>query len=91
MFLHGGWAHIIGNMWTLWIFGDNVEDRMGGVRFLAFYLLTGVLAGLTHWLTNAHSTVPTVGASGVVLDRVSGQAAAGQANHGGKFVLNPTA
>jgi len=66
MFLHGGWAHIVGNMWTLWIFGDNVEDRMGPGRFLGFYLLTGVIAGLTHWLTNAHSTAPTVGASGAI-------------------------
>ena len=66
MFLHGGWMHVIGNMWTLWIFGDNVEDRMGRLRFLAFYLLTGFAAGLTHWLTNADSTVPTVGASGAI-------------------------
>jgi membrane associated rhomboid family serine protease len=66
MFLHGGWAHVIGNMWALWIFGDNVEDRMGPGRFLGFYLLTGVLAGLTHWFTNAQSTVPTVGASGAI-------------------------
>jgi membrane associated rhomboid family serine protease len=66
MFLHGGWAHVIGNMWTLWIFGDNVEDRMGPWRFLAFYLLTGVIAGLTHWLLNSDSTVPTVGASGAI-------------------------
>lgn len=66
MFLHGGWVHLIGNMWTLWIFGDNVEDRMGRARFLAFYLLTGVAAGLTHWLTNPHSTIPAVGASGAI-------------------------
>lgn len=66
MFLHGGWAHILGNMWTLWIFGDNVEDRMGPGRFLAFYLLTGLAAGLTHWFTNVDSTVPTVGASGAI-------------------------
>src|SRR5205085_11925057 len=66
MFLHGGWIHLIGNMWTLWIFGDNVEDRMGRGRFLIFYLLTGVLAGVTHWLTNGQSNVPTVGASGAI-------------------------
>jgi membrane associated rhomboid family serine protease len=66
MFLHGGWGHVIGNMWTLWIFGDNVEDRMGPGRFLLFYLLTGVLSGLTHWFTNAQSTIPTVGASGAI-------------------------
>jgi len=66
MFLHGGWAHILGNMWALWIFGDNVEDLMGPWRFLVFYLLTGVLAGLTHYLLNLDSTVPTVGASGAI-------------------------
>lgn len=66
MFLHGGWMHIIGNMWTLWIFGDNVEDRMGRVRFLIFYLLTGLAAGLVHWLTNQNSSVPAVGASGAI-------------------------
>ena len=62
MFLHGGWMHLIGNMWTLWIFGDNVEERMGRGRFLAFYLFCGLAAGLTHWLTNIDSTVPTIGA-----------------------------
>jgi membrane associated rhomboid family serine protease len=65
-FLHSGWLHIIGNMWTLWIFGDNVEDRMGPLRFAIFYLTCGVLAGLTHLLTQPHSTVPTVGASGAI-------------------------
>jgi membrane associated rhomboid family serine protease len=66
MFLHGGWLHVIGNMWALWIFGDNVEDRMGHGRFLVFYVLTGLIAGATHWLTNPNSTLPTVGASGAV-------------------------
>jgi membrane associated rhomboid family serine protease len=66
MFLHGGWMHIIGNMWTLWIFGDNVEDRMGPLRFVLFYLLCGLAAGVTHWLTNPDSTIPTVGASGAI-------------------------
>jgi membrane associated rhomboid family serine protease len=65
-FLHGGWFHIIANMWTLWIFGDDVEDRMGPVRFIIFYLLCGTIAGLTHMLTNADSTVPSVGASGAI-------------------------
>ena len=65
-FLHGGWLHIIANMWTLWIFGDNVEDRMGPVRFAIFYLTCGVLAGLTHLATNPNSTVPSVGASGAI-------------------------
>lgn len=66
MFLHGGWLHILGNMWTLWIFGDNVEDRMGHGRFLLFYLLCGLIAGLLHYVTNLNSTVPTVGASGAI-------------------------
>jgi len=66
MFLHGGWMHIIGNMWFLWLFGDNVEDRMGPLRFLIFYLLCGVIAGVIHVLVNPESTVPTIGASGAV-------------------------
>src|SRR6266516_5452467 len=65
-FLHGGWLHIIFNMWTLWIFGDNVEDRMGPVRFAIFYLLCGVIAALTQLLTNPDSTIPSVGASGAI-------------------------
>src|SRR3979490_66369 len=65
-FLHGGWFHIIANMWTLWIFGDNVEDRMGPGPFAIFYLLCGTLAGVTHLLTNPDSTVPSVGASGAI-------------------------
>ena len=66
MFLHSGWLHFLGNMWFLWLFGDNVEDRMGPWRFLAFYLLCGLAAGLTHWFTNQHSTVPAIGASGAI-------------------------
>jgi membrane associated rhomboid family serine protease len=65
-FLHGGWLHIIANMWTLWIFGDNVEDRMGSVRFAIFYLLCGSIAALTQLLTNPDSTIPSVGASGAI-------------------------
>ena len=64
MFLHGRFLHLLGNMWTLWIFGDNVEDRMGRWRFLTFYLLCGLAAGGVHWATNMDSTVPAVGASG---------------------------
>jgi membrane associated rhomboid family serine protease len=66
MFLHGGWLHIIGNMWVLWIFGDNVEDRMGPFRFLTFYLFCGIAAGIVHIVTNPGSTVPAVGASGAI-------------------------
>jgi len=66
MFLHGGWMHVIGNMWTLWIFGDNVEDRLGRLGFLGLYLVGGCAATLVHLFTNAHSAVPTIGASGAV-------------------------
>ena len=66
MFLHGGWLHIIGNMWFLYLFGDNVEDRMGHFRFLLFYLLAGLCAGVVHILTNAGSTMATIGASGAI-------------------------
>jgi membrane associated rhomboid family serine protease len=65
-FLHGGWLHIIGNMWTLWIFGDNVEDRMGPLRFLFFYLTCGLVAAVTEMITQPESAVPTVGASGAI-------------------------
>jgi membrane associated rhomboid family serine protease len=64
MFLHGDWWHLIGNMLFLWVFGDNVEDAMGSIRFLFFYLLTGVAAGLAHAYANIGSDVPLVGASG---------------------------
>jgi membrane associated rhomboid family serine protease len=66
MFLHGGFLHLIANMWTLWIFGDNVEDRMGHSRFLVFYILCGLLAGGAHLLSDPTSTVPTIGASGAI-------------------------
>ena len=66
MFLHGGWLHVIGNMWFLWIFGDNIEDYLGHFRYLFFYLTSGVAAALTHVLLNAGSNIPTVGASGAI-------------------------
>ena len=66
MFLHGSWMHLIGNMWFLWIFGNNVEDSMGRIRFLVFYLITGAAATLTHVLIDPGSTVPLVGASGAI-------------------------
>ena len=66
MFLHGGWVHLIGNMWVLWIFGDNVEDRLGHLGYLGFYLLSGLAAALLHIFTNLHSTMPTIGASGAI-------------------------
>lgn len=66
MFLHGSWFHLISNMWTLYIFGDNVEDRMGKGRYLAFYLVAGVVAALTHAYFAGGSQIPTVGASGAI-------------------------
>ena len=65
-FLHAGWVHLIGNVWTLWVFGDNVEDRLGRVGFLVFYLGAGFAAGFLHVATSLHSTVPTIGASGAI-------------------------
>lgn len=66
MFLHGGFGHLIGNMWFLWIFGDNIEDFLGHTRFLLFYLLTGLSAGLVHVFLNPQSDIPTIGASGAI-------------------------
>src|SRR5262245_13629318 len=66
MFLHGSWLHLIGNMWYLWIFGDNVEDRMGHGRFLGFYLAAGIVAAVFHSAMIPGSPVPTVGASGAI-------------------------
>lgn len=66
MFLHSGWAHIIGNMWTLYIFGDNVEDKMGPWKYLLFYISCGLIASITHYYINSESTIPAVGASGAI-------------------------
>ena len=66
MFLHGGWGHLLGNMWFLWIFGNNVEDSMGHLRFLVFYLLCGVAAAAFQVLSAPDSTIPMVGASGAI-------------------------
>jgi membrane associated rhomboid family serine protease len=66
MFIHGGWLHIAGNMLFLWIFGNNVEDSMGRLRFIVFYLLCGILAGLAQLATDPSSTVPNIGASGAI-------------------------
>lgn len=66
MFLHGGWGHLLGNMLFLYIFGDNVEDRLGHARYLAFYVLCGMAAGAAQALTSPHSDVPMVGASGAI-------------------------
>jgi membrane associated rhomboid family serine protease len=66
MFLHGGWFHLIGNMWFLWVFGNNVEDSMGRVRFVAFYLLCGLGAAAVQTMLNPASPIPMVGASGAI-------------------------
>ena len=80
MFVHGGWLHLIGNMWILWIFGDNVEDRLGKGRYLAYYLGCGVAATYLHYLTGPYSHIPVVGASGAIAGVM-----------GGYFVLFPHA
>jgi membrane associated rhomboid family serine protease len=79
MFLHGGWMHVIGNMWYLWIFGDNVEDRLGHGRFIVFYLLCGFAAALGQVFMDPTSTLPTIGASGAIAGVM-----------GAYFVLYPT-
>jgi len=66
MFLHGGWFHLLGNMLFLWIFGNNVEDRMGRLRYALFYLICGVIAGLTQLATDPSSGIPNIGASGAI-------------------------
>ncbi len=66
MFLHGGWMHLLGNLWFLWIFGDNVEDAMGHVRFAVFYLACGLVAAVAQIASNPDSGVPMVGASGAI-------------------------
>src|SRR5262250_2741611 len=66
MFLHGSWMHLLGNMWFLWLFGNNVEDSMGRLRFLVFYLLCGLAAAMGQVVTNPRSVIPMVGASGAI-------------------------
>ena len=66
MFLHGSWSHVLGNMWYLWIFGDNVEDRLGHGRFIVFYLLCGIAAAMGQIAMDPSSVLPTIGASGAI-------------------------
>lgn len=66
MFLHGGWMHLIGNMWYLWLFGDNIEDAMGHGRYILFYIVCGVVAVLAHAIVNPDSRIPLIGASGAI-------------------------
>ena len=72
MFLHGGWFHLLGNMLFLWVFGNNIEDRLGRIRFLPFYLLCGIVAGLGQALADTSSDVPLVGASGAIAGVLGG-------------------
>ena len=80
MFLHASWLHLIGNMWVLWIFGDNIEDYLGHFSYLIFYLVSGFAASVAHILLNANSSVPSVGASGAIAGVM-----------GAYFVLYPSA
>ena len=80
MFLHGGFWHLLGNMWSLYIFGDNVEDRLGHLHYLLFYLICGIASGLSHMLLNMNSNVPTIGASGAIAGVM-----------GAYFILHPRA
>lgn len=66
MFLHGGWIHLISNMWSLWIFGDNVEDRMGHFRYVIFYLSCGLIAAIAQFWVAPHARIPMIGASGAI-------------------------
>jgi membrane associated rhomboid family serine protease len=66
MFMHGGWFHLIGNMWFLWVFGNNVEDAMGHARFVGFYLVCGIAAAAAQMLADPSSVIPMVGASGAI-------------------------
>jgi membrane associated rhomboid family serine protease len=65
-FLHGNWVHLVGNMWILWLFGDNVEDRLGHFKFIIFYFLSGCIAMFCHFMFNPGSPVPAIGASGAI-------------------------
>jgi membrane associated rhomboid family serine protease len=80
MFLHGGFWHLLGNMWSLYIFGDNVEDRLGHLRYLVFYIICGLGSGVSHLLLNLNSNVPTIGASGAIAGVM-----------GAYFILHPRA
>ena len=66
MFLHGGWLHLIGNMWFLWIFGSHIEDAMGAPKFLVFYLISGIASAIVQFAVNLGSPVPVIGASGAI-------------------------
>ncbi len=66
MFLHGGWLHLLGNMWFLWVFGSHIEDAMGSAKFLIFYLISGIASAIVQFVANIGSPIPTIGASGAI-------------------------
>ena len=72
MFLHGGWMHLLGNMWFLWIFGDNVEERLGAIRYLIFYVIVGTVGALAQAFSSPSSTLPMIGASGAIAGVLGG-------------------
>jgi membrane associated rhomboid family serine protease len=72
MFMHAGWLHILGNMWYLWIFGNNIEETLGSVRYIFFYLLCGLGGGIGHILSQPNSQIPTLGASGAIAGVLAG-------------------
>jgi membrane associated rhomboid family serine protease len=74
MFLHGGWLHLVSNMWMLWIFGNNIEDRLGHLMYVCFYLVGGLLGSLAHWAVGPSSDLPVIGASGAVATVLGGYA-----------------
>jgi membrane associated rhomboid family serine protease len=74
MFLHGGWGHLLMNMWMLWVFGNNIEDRLGHLVYLIFYLFGGIVATLAFWVSNPEALTPVVGASGAVAAVLGGYA-----------------
>ena len=74
MFLHGGWLHLVSNMWMLWIFGNNIEDRLGHLMYVCFYLVGGLIASLCHWAVDPSSSMPVIGASGAVATVLGGYA-----------------
>ena len=80
LFIHGNWMHLIGNMWTLWLFGTAIEERIGHFRFIFFYLLCGIISNLIHLFFNLNSTIPAIGASGAIAGIM-----------GAYFILYPTA
>jgi hypothetical protein len=91
MFLHGGWMHLIGNMWFLWIFGDNVEEQLGTIRFIIFYLVVGVAGALAQAFSLPSSMAPMIGASGAIAGVLGGYVMLFPAREGGHVRRDPAA